>query len=211
MRLSSRRTFLTAAAVSAAAITIPSARRAFGQQMKTKRTTKMGVVVAVEGQTIYLSTSEGPLTASLGSNVDIWKKNTRRDLSDIVAGDMVLVSGNLNSSGTLVADKVWANIASFYGLIVSVAGNQYEVLLYQPQPNGQRMTVIFDSNVMNAFGAPMPRTDIQVGRFAQTLGVGLPDGRVDATKVVVYGDDSLPLGGGPNPVILDAHGQIVKK
>lgn len=201
--MSSRRAFLALAMMGAALLT--------GQQTEPPRTTKTGVAIAVQGKAIYLSTSEGPLTAILAGNTDIWRKTTRQDLSDFVAGDTVLVSGSMDSSGKLVANTVWANMASFYGLITSVTGNQYEVLLYQPQPNGQRKTVILDSDAVNAFDKPLPRSDVKVGRFVQTIGMGRSDGRVEATKVVVYGDDSRALGGGPNPVIYDAHGQMIQK
>jgi hypothetical protein len=171
----------------------------------------MGAVVAVQGPTLFVSSPEGLLTVALGSGAEVWKKTTQRDFSDIAVGDEVVVGGRLDASGTLVADQVWANITSFYGMIVSASGNEYQVLLERPESNGERKTVIVDSNVVNAYDKPLPPTDIQVGRFVQTIGMDRVDGRVEATRVIVYREDGFPMGTGPHPFIIDPTGRVIQK
>jgi hypothetical protein len=190
----------------------PASRRISAQELaEVSRVSRMGTVVAVQRQNLYMYSPEGPLTVTLGKGVDVWKKTKRLDLADIEAGDTILVSGIIDSTGKLIADTVWANFNSFFGLIVSVNGNQYQVVLHRPELSGERLTVILDENVVNAFGKPLPPTDIQVGRFVQTIGMNRSDGNIEATKVVVYGDDATPLGGGPNPVVYDVHGRPSQK
>ena len=205
--ISSRRQFF-AAATGAAILGVPIARRALAQQ--TPRPLSFEAkVLAAEGNTLYTATPEGPLTVKLGPSIQVWKKSIRRDFTLITPGDSIYVTGTKDAAGNLVATDVAANITSFWGMIVSVSGNQYEVLLHHPEPTGVRKFVIVDSGVLDAFDRPLSPGDIRVGRFVQTIGLVRPDGKIEATKAIVY-ENNMPLNTPPHLPALDPRGKVVR-
>lgn len=109
---------------------------------------KIATVVSIQGQIIYANSPEGPLKVILAPEGRVWKKNSARDFTAIHPGDQILVPGRKDAVGNLIATDVWANIVSFYGMITNVKGNEYQVLLYQPEPNGEKRTVVTDGKTL---------------------------------------------------------------
>jgi hypothetical protein len=120
----------------------------------------------------------------LKSGARVWRKTESRDFAGVLAGEQVYFRGEPDVFGNIVADQVYINITNFYGQIIEVRGNEYQVLVNGR--GGQVRRVIVDSETMRGGPSPFSISDIQVGRMVQTVGFLLQDGRVAATRVTVY-------------------------
>jgi len=162
------------------AATLGGPRQALAQQQMAP--SRAGTVLAIENNTLYLKTFQGPLTAILGNGGQVWKRSISYDLSPVQIGDRVVVRGGLDFSGTFVATDVWVNIGGFYGRIVSVTANQYEVLVTRGNRQWIRKAVV-DSNTLGQGNELLSSSDLAVGRFVQTVGIKMADGTLLASRV----------------------------
>jgi len=175
----------------------------------------MGRVVSVEGQTIHATS--GPqgtltnLTITLASGGKVWKKTSRNDFSAIRVGDEIWVRGYRTALGELAATEIYANITRFEGVITNVTANGYEVEVHNVEgtPVGRKIVTV-DAGTVTGRDLPLSMKDVQKGRFVETIGLKLPDGRVAATRVIVS-VNGRPVDMPPDAIIRDSRGNPVRK
>jgi hypothetical protein len=149
--------------------------------------TRMGVVVSRNIQALEVKTFEGTVLATLALGAKVWKasispgKSAGPDFSAIVPGDRVLMRGIQGPSGKFVADEVWANLVSFHGVVIDVKGRQYAVRV---DKSGIVRTVQIDPATLGEAAAPLSPDELRAGRPVQTIGLELPDGTIQATRVI---------------------------
>lgn len=142
---------------------------------------KMGTVTSAKAQALEVTILRKTVTATLAAGGRVWKKSIRQDFSAIAPGDRVLMRGRQDPSGTFIANEVWANIVSFHGHITDVRGQQYEVRVDR---SGAFRTVRVDPTTLGERAAPLSPRELRIGRGVQTIGLELPDGSVEATRVI---------------------------
>lgn len=174
------------------------------QDAKTDQQTKMGTVVSADTDTLEVRTFGGNIAVRLAPGGTAWKKSIRSDFSAIMPGDRLLMRGRQGPSGTFVASKVWANIVSFHGRIINVKGEQYEV---RADHSGMVRAVRVGPSTLGLSAAPVAPGELDVGRGVQVIGLELPDGSVEATRVIPDmsineippGEGVITPGNRPNP------------
>jgi len=185
-----RRSFLQAAFGAGSLIIMPGGLRpSYGQQRQPQtsrpaRPAVAGVVVSLSGDTIQAHTAGGPKSIKLERSTRVWKRHLRNDASLLTPGDEIYATGHIDAAGNFVAEEIAANIVSFYGQIMQAGKGRFEILLHAPSPNGQRIVNYADDAIIN--DGRSSATDFVTGRFVQVIGLGLPDGSVQATRIQVY-------------------------
>lgn len=89
-------------------------------------------VVAISGEVIYATNSQGPLTVYLDPRADIWKGAHGSSASVLKVGDSLSVKGYLDNQGRLVVTSLFANITSFDGVITSLGKDAFAVIVQAP-------------------------------------------------------------------------------
>jgi hypothetical protein len=210
MALQCRRTFLKVATGGIALFSAPGIRRVLGQA--NQPVFEALSVVAANAQEVYAQNPAGPVRVKLGLAITVWKKTTYSDFSAIRPGDQLYVRGYLDASGDLVASTVWANIVSFFGMIVASNGSAFQVMVPM---TGETKTVTLDATTVGWQNVPFALGDIQIGRTVQVIGCALSDGTVQGTRVRVYvngkamGVNGAPFGLRPAP-ILRPNGTVIR-
>ncbi len=161
------------------------------------RISKAGTFVAATGNLVYAVNEEGFFSFRVSDDAVVWKGREVRGtagLSMLHAGDRIYVSGDSDPSGGLVAKQICANIVNFFGLIVRVSREGYEVLLQPRSSNAKNhkdeiKSFIWNNDTVVGMGS---LGDIRTGRYAQTVGLALPNGKILATRVFVYERNGLP-------------------
>ena len=113
--------------------------------------------------------------------------------------------------GELAATEIYANITRFSGVVTDVTPNGYHVQLLNAdgKPIGGK-TVTVDAETVTGRDLPLSMKDVQKGRFVETIGLKLPDGRVAATRVIVT-INGRPVDMPPDAEIRDLRGNPVRK
>ncbi len=193
----SRREVIRAVAIGSAALAVPPRNRAFAQQ-QGPRVTFGGTIVSIEGQVITAMTPTGQVTMVLASGGTVWKRYTRRDISRLIVGDNLVVSGYFGAGGVLEAVDIRANVASFFGLIQNTSAGGFQVHTRY----GFVRNVQIGPDTLDSRNMPISAGEIRPGREALVVGLKLPDGTVQATKVLIY-EDGRQVPFSPGTVIID--------
>jgi hypothetical protein len=127
------------------------------------------------------------LTLHVDDHTEIWKGKLLRDLSGLEIGDAISARCR-KVSGKLMAEAVWINIVTFFGVITKVEGDGFEVLTNpnadgQPAHKKENKLVRFDADTIFQWSE---KRDLKVSREVQTVGLDLRNGIVKATRVTVY-------------------------
>lgn len=83
---------------------------------------KSGIVVAVDGNRIFLNNGAGGLTLKMKSSVRIWKGEDGVPISAIRPGDDLAMRGVMDTDGTFVPAEIWVNIVAIDGLLKAING-----------------------------------------------------------------------------------------
>ena len=75
-----------------------------------------------------MKTPRGSFTIYAGSRTEVVKDKTFHDFSPLKVGDEISVRCEPNSSGKLVAIKLWANVVTFSATVRYVNEDEIEVL-----------------------------------------------------------------------------------
>jgi hypothetical protein len=144
---------------------------------------KAGIVVAVEGNTIYATNSVGPVTVKVGATTRIWKGTSDAGISAIVPGDDILMRGVTDTVGNFVPSEIWVNLASVEGVVHTVNGNAVDISPFRVERVGQITRVRITDRTATTANI---KIDIQPGRHVHVIGLAIPDGTIEATKLTVY-------------------------
>jgi hypothetical protein len=103
-------------------------------------------------------------------------------------GDEVFAHCRKDDAGRFVADEIWANLTTFYGVITSVDANRFEVLTNpnaDPQSAYKKQHKSVVMNVDTIFQSSA-KEDLKTGRGVQVVGLDTKDGKVTATRLTIY-------------------------
>jgi hypothetical protein len=127
------------------------------------------------------------LTLHVDDHTEIWKGKPLRDLSQLEMGDDISARCR-KLSGKLIAEAIWINIVTFFGVITNVNGDTFAVFT---NPNADPHSGYTKENKLIRFDADTifessEKDDLKVGREVQTVGLDLKNGIVKATRVTIY-------------------------
>jgi hypothetical protein len=151
-----------------------------------------------------LEQASGAMLVVAGRQVDVsqirkvWRGNRRIQLSDLVAGELVKVWGELRGDAVVVAEEIRAltsgaqTFVGFTGRVESVKGfaaspastttsTCYPTLVVK----GTIVETKPETNVWRTDGSAMAACDIQVGQLAEVQGWKQTNGTVRATRLIV--------------------------
>lgn len=145
-----------------------------------------GTVVVTYGQSIYLSTSSGPLTVRVSPSTRIWKGEDGVGISAIRPQDELAVRGVADPSGVFVASEIWANIVSLDGVVNSVSGNNVDIQVVRNDSVSEVKRIRVTNKTVSSQSRPLKKENIQVGRCVRVIGLALEDGTIQASRLIVY-------------------------
>jgi hypothetical protein len=148
---------------------LASVETASPEQLTVKAPNGSFVTVTLEQPAIVMNATDYP--------------SVRSDFSNVGRGDRVLLRGSLVSDDRFVAREVWSNIASFFGKVLDVKGNECDVLVSHDEGSTARH-VIVRPDMLGDRDEPLPKRDDLVGRDVQVVGSSLPDGKVVAIRII---------------------------
>jgi hypothetical protein len=163
----------------------------------------MGRLAAVSADSIELQDSRGTHLFFRDEGSTVWRGQERHDFSALRINDEVLGRYRLDASSRAVVIKLWANIDKVEGRITSVGGNGFQVdENYSAPPDssyrrGPRK-IVYDSGTT---WEGSEAQDLKVGRDVFVIGLKLPSGVLEATRVIVY-ERSAPVRMKPSRIIL---------
>jgi hypothetical protein len=146
---------------------------------------RFGTVVAVAGQTVLMTTSQGPLTLYTAGDLRVWKGRYTADVLVLKPGDSVQVRCTIQPDGKFLAREIWANHVGFGGKIREVKGDFIQIQVVAPTGGGTIRTVRVDEQTVFEDGRGN-NSELVKGRDVQLVGLALEDGTVRATWMVVY-------------------------
>ena len=152
---------------------------AFGQP-----STVIGSIDRITASDITVKTPRGSFTIYAGNRTEVLKDKTFRDFSPLKVGDEISARCEPNSSGKLVAIKLWANVVTFSATVKYIDGDDIEVLTIPNAEYSREEHRIVHLYPDTAFGTS--RKDLSVGQRVQVVGLDVGDGAVDAARIALY-------------------------
>ena len=148
----------------------------------------MGRLAAASADRIEVQDSRGTHMFFCDESSMVWRGQERRDFSALQVGDEVLVRYRLDTSSRAVEGGLWANIDKVEGRITSVGRNGFQVdENYSAPPDSAHRRglreIVYDSGTTWEGSVAQ---DLKVGRDVFVIGLKLPTGVLEATRVIVY-------------------------
>jgi hypothetical protein len=148
----------------------------------------MGRLAAVSADRIEVQDSRGTHLFFRDAASTVWRGQERHDFSALQVGDEVIGRYRLDTSSRSVVIKLWANIDKVEGRIMFVARNGFQVdeNYFAPPDSAYRRglrEIVYDSGTT---WEGSEAQDLKVGRDAFLIGLKLPTGVLEATRVIVY-------------------------
>jgi hypothetical protein len=148
----------------------------------------MGRLTEVSGDRIEVQDSAGPHVLYSDAASDIWRGKDYHDFAVLQPGDEVDIRYQNDSTPRAVVVNLWANIDKVEGRIKRVDRDVFQVdQNHSADPNsGYRRglrEIAYDSGTL---WEDSLTEDLKVGRDVFVIGMKLPTGKVQATRVIVY-------------------------
>jgi hypothetical protein len=163
----------------------------------------MGQLTAVSADNIEIQNSRGTHQFFSNEASTVWRGQERHDFAALRIGDDVLVRYRLDASSRAVVVGLWANLDRVEGRITSVGHRRFQVdQNYSAPPDSAYRRglreIVYDSGT--AWEGSVAQ-DLKAGRDVFVIGLKLPTGVLEATRVVVY-EHGAPVRMKPSRVIL---------
>lgn len=158
---------------------------AFGQQ-----STVIGTINRLADNEISVKTPRASFTIYAGDRTEVVRGKIYRGFSPLKVGDEISVRCEPNSSGKLLAVKIWANVVTFSATVKHVDGDDIEVVTISSADYSREEHRIVHLHADTTFGTG--RKDLSVGRDVRIVGLDVGNGAVDAARVALYNMD-LPV------------------
>ena len=148
----------------------------------------IGRLTAVAGNRIEVQDAAGTHVLYSDAASNIWRGKDYHDFAVLQRGDEVDIRYRNDAQGRAVVMDLWANIDKVEGRITRVAHDGFQVdENYSADPDsGYRRglrEIIYDSGTQWEQSLP---EDLKVGRDVFVIGLKLPSGKLEATRVIVY-------------------------
>jgi hypothetical protein len=159
----------------------------------------IGIVKGISGGIISVDVGGRVTTVVADGRTEVWKGKASHDLSQVQVGDDFAGRCRADADGRLVAELIELNVVAFFGVIMKVEDDRFEMLT-NPNADPQsgyvkkRLIVSVDSDTLFAASA---KEDLKTGRDVQMVGLDLKNGTVRATRLTVYeGNRPVRMGDG---------------
>jgi hypothetical protein len=163
----------------------------------------MGRLTAVSRDRIEVQDSAGTRVLYSDAASDIWRGRDYHDFSMLQPGDEVDIQYRNDAQSRAVVINLWANIDKVEGRITRVGRDGFQVdENYSADPDsGYRRglrEIIYDSGTRweDSLAA-----ELKVGRDVFVIGLKLPSGKLEATRVIVY-EGHAPMRMKPSRIML---------
>jgi len=148
----------------------------------------IGRLTAVSSDRIEVQDSAGTHVLYSDAASNIWRGKDYHDFSVLRVGDEVDVRYRNDAQSRAVVVNLWANIDKVEGRITRVGrgGFQVDENYSTPASSGYRRglrEIIYDSGAQWEDSMP---GDLKIGRDVFVIGLRLPSGKLEATRVIVY-------------------------
>jgi len=139
----------------------------------------------------------------------IWRGKDYHDFSVLHIGDEVWVTYSIDGASRQVVINLYANIAKVEGRITHVGGNGFQAdenYRAPPESSYRRglRQIVYDSGTEWEHSLP---GDLKVGRDVFIMGLKLPSGELQATRITVY-EDKRPVRMKPGTRVVDPNGVV---
>jgi len=163
----------------------------------------MGRLTAVSGDKIEVQDSAGSHVLYSDAASDIWRGKDYHDFSVLQLGDEVDIQHRNDAQSRAVVISLWANIDEVEGRITRVGRDGFQVdENYSADPDSAYRRglreIIYDSGTR---WEGSQAEDLKVGRDVFVIGLKLPSGRLEATRVIVY-EGHTPVRMKPSRIML---------
>lgn len=163
----------------------------------------MGRLTAVSGDRIEVQDSAGPHVLYSDAASGIWRGKDYHNFSVLQPGDEVDVRYRNDARSRAVVINLWANLDKVEGRIKHVDRDGFQVdQNYSADPDsGYRRglrEIVYDSGTL---WEDSLAEDLTVGRDVFVIGLKLPSGKLEATRVIVY-EGHTPVRMKPSPIKL---------
>jgi hypothetical protein len=155
---------------------------AFGQQ-----STVIGTINRLPGSEITIKTPRSSVTIYASYRTEVAKDKIYRDLSPLKVGDEISAHCELNSSGRLVAIKIWATVVEFAATVKYVDQDNVEVVTNPKSESAREEHKIIHLYPDTAFSTN--RKDLTIGQDIRVVGLDVGNGAIDAARVALYNTD----------------------
>ncbi len=148
----------------------------------------LGRLIAVSGDSIEVQDSLGTHLLFCDKASIIWRGRERHDFTALQVGDEVSIRYRIDSTSRAVVMDLSANIEKVEGRIafVGASGFQVDENYSAPLDSGYRRglrDILYDSDTTWEDSIAQ---DLKIGRDVFVIGLKLPGGLVQATRVIVY-------------------------
>jgi Domain of unknown function (DUF5666) len=148
----------------------------------------IGRLTAVSGDRIEVQDSAGTHVLYSDAASDIWRGKDYHDFSVLQLGDEVDIRYRNDAQSRAVVINLWANIDKVEGRIRRVDRDGFQVdENYSADPDsGYRRglrEILYDSGTRWEGSLA---EDLKIGRDVFVIGLKLPSGKLEATRVIVY-------------------------
>jgi hypothetical protein len=163
----------------------------------------IGRLTAVSGQRIEVQDAAGTHAFYCDAASNIWRGRSYHDFSVLQIGDEITVRYRNDVHTRAVVIDLWANIDKVEGRITHVGrdGFQVDENYSTAADSGYRRglrEIIYDSGTQ---WEGRLAEDLKVGRDVFVIGLKLPSGKLEATKVIVY-EGKAPVREKPSRIVL---------
>jgi hypothetical protein len=148
----------------------------------------IGRLTAVSGNRIEVQDAAGTHVLYSDAASNIWRGKDYHDFAVLQRGDEVDIRYRNDAQGRAVVLDLWANIDKVEGRIMRVGRDGFQVdeshsaSLESGYRRGLR-EIIYDSGTQ---WEDSLAEDLRVGRDVFVIGLKLPNGKLEATRVIVY-------------------------
>jgi hypothetical protein len=154
----------------------------------------IGRLTAVSGNRVEVQDAVGTHVLYSDAASNIWRGKDYQDFAVLQRGDEVDIRYRNDAQGRAVVMDLWANIDKVEGRITHVARDGFQVDENHSalQESGYRRglrEIIYDSGTQ---WEDSLAEDLRVGRDVFVIGLKLPNGKLEATRVIVY-DGQTPV------------------
>ena len=148
----------------------------------------IGRLTAVSANRIEVQDSAGTHVFYSDAESNIWRGKDYHDFAVLQRGDDVDIRYRNDVQGRAVVLDLWANIDKVEGRIMRVGcdGFQVDENYSAPQESGYRRglrEIIYDSGTQ---WEDSLAEDLRVGRDVFVIGLKLPNGKLEAARVIIY-------------------------
>lgn len=137
--------------------------------------------------------SKQPVVIKVSPKFVLWKGTRSNNLSPLIQGDLIFATLELQPDGSFQATEIYANLFNRYGRILNLKGSNFTLFVAKSGVHPERaINIIVEPNTIihldgkKGTGGNGTISNLESGRFAQVIGVELPDSHVQATRIYIY-------------------------